>query len=117
MRTLLPFLLLSLACEVEPPKDAPVQVLVVGVFHFDSPGLDMFNPKMKDILGERRQRDILDVVRRLEAFKPTKIAVEAKAGSPAVQARLDKYLKGEYTLKEGEIDQLALRLAKNLGHP
>ncbi len=108
--------LLALLAGPAAPSQEPVKVLVAGVFHFDSPGLDMFNTKMKDILGERRQKEILDVARRLESFKPTKIAVEAPYSSTTAQDRLDQFLRGEYQLKESEIDQLALRIAKNLGH-
>lgn len=116
MGTILSLLLLTLAGADTASTPASVKVLIVGVFHFDTPGLDMFNPKMKDILGDRRQREILEVVKRLERFRPTKIAVEAPYGSKTIQNRLDRYLKDEYVLTASEIDQLALRLARTLGH-
>lgn len=94
----------------------PTRVLIVGTFHMASPGLDLLNPSVKDILGGRRQREILDVVSHLEKFHPTKIALEARPGSPAIQKRLANYLAGHYTLTADEVDQLGLRLAKNLHH-
>jgi hypothetical protein len=71
---------------------------------------------LKAILGERRQKEILEVVTPLEKFRPTKIALEAPPGSPAIQKRLKEYLAGHYTLTASEWDQLGLRLAKNLCH-
>lgn len=92
----------------------PTRVLIIGTFHMASPGLDILNPSVKDILGERRQREILEVVSRLERFHPTKIALEASPDSPAIHKRLASYLAGRYTLTADEIDQLGLRLAKTL---
>lgn len=115
MNLILKFCLPAFIWLVPTPKTPTAEVLIVGVFHFDSPGLDMFNTRVKDILGERRQAEIRDVVKRLEAFQPTKLAVEAPYGSTAVQNRLDKFLTDNYQLTSSEIDQIALRLAKNLG--
>jgi hypothetical protein len=79
-----------------------------------SPGLDLFNPGIKDVLGERRQREILGVVERLKGFRPSKIALESAAGSAAMQKRLDQYLAGRYVLTADERDQIGLRLAKEM---
>lgn len=107
---------LGLALQAPPAKPQSTQVLVLGVFHFDSPGLDMFNTRVKDVLGERRQKEILEIVKRLEEFRPTRIAVEAPYGSDAVQKRFLDYCEGKYQLKASEIDQIGFRIAKNLGH-
>jgi hypothetical protein len=96
---------------------APTQVLILGVVHLDNPGRDLINFEFKDILGARRQQEIRDVVERLKAFRPTKIAVEAPPESAAViQRRLDQYAAGKYKLKADEMDQIAVRLAKEAGH-
>jgi hypothetical protein len=97
-------------------KGESTQVLVLGVFHLDNPGRDLVNPGIKDVLGPRRQKEILDVVARLEKFRPTVIALEAPVGARAMQERLDKFAGGNYALSADERDQVGLRLARNLGH-
>jgi hypothetical protein len=98
------------------PPQAPAQVLIVGTVHMAGPGLDLFNPGIKEVLGERRQREILEVVERLKGFRPTKIALESPYGSTDMQRRLDQYLAGKYVLTADERDQIGLRLAKELKH-
>lgn len=94
---------------------ASTQVMILGVFHMDNPSRDLVNPTIKDVLGERRQKEIADVVTRLEKFRPTKIAIESPAGSRAMQERLDKFLAASYMLTPDERDQIGLRLAKSQG--
>ncbi|HYM00959.1 MAG TPA: DUF5694 domain-containing protein [Blastocatellia bacterium] len=93
----------------------PIQVIVVGTFHMDNPGQDMVNPGIKDVLGARRQKEILEVVSRLQRFNPTKIALESTPESTKMQERLDGYLSGSYSLTPDERDQIGLRLAKDGG--
>src|SRR5271156_3625397 len=107
---------LSLAVGDKPaaPAETPTQVLIVGMVHLGNPGLDLLNPEIKGILGERRQKEIQEVVDRLKAFHPTKIAVEATPGSAKLQQRLNQYLAGKYKLTPDERDQIGLCLAKEL---
>src|SRR5262245_46673022 len=92
------------------------QVMILGVFHMNNPGRDLIKPSIKDVLGERRQKEIADVVARLEKFRPTKIALETPAGSRTMQERLEQFVAGKYTLTTDERDQIGFRLAKALGH-
>ncbi len=94
------------------------QLLLLGTFHFKDAGLDGYKPKHDiDILSAARQRQLGDLLDRLEAFAPTRIAVEWKRGD---QARLDEryraYLAGEFEISSNEIYQLGFRLGKRLGH-
>ena len=114
----LPFLILNL-CQpaANPPANPPTtQVMVLGVFHMNNPNRDLVNPTVKDVLGPRRQKEIEELVSRLEQFRPTKIALETPVGNRKIQDRLDCYLAGKYTLTADERDQVGLRLAKRLGH-
>jgi pheromone shutdown protein TraB len=96
--------------------EAKTQVLILGVVHLDNPGRDVINFEFKNILGDRRQKEIREVVERLKAFRPTKVAVEASAEStPVLQRRLDQYVAGKYVLKADELDQIAVRIAKETG--
>ena len=69
-------------------EDAPkATVMVVGVFHFDNPGLDDYKPEYQmDILSDERQAEIRELVNKLEDFRPTKIGLEFKY---TAQARID----------------------------
>jgi hypothetical protein len=95
------------------------ELLLVGVFHFDDPGLDAYKPRFKlDVLAPDRQRELDRFVEQLAAFAPTKIAVEAE---PADQPRLDSlfvaYVNGTAELGPNEIYQVGFRLAKRVGLP
>ncbi|TBW29972.1 DUF5694 domain-containing protein [Gramella sp. KN1008] len=97
------------------------KVAVLGVFHFNNPGLDSYKPKFTvDILSEKRQSEIELLLKSLSEFKPTKILLEVsrKENDSLLTARYQQYLKGEYDIceKRNEIFQLGFRLAEQLGH-
>jgi hypothetical protein len=95
-----------------PPR---AQVMVLGVYHFDNPNLDYVKTDVDDHLSPRRQAEIAEVVRRLAAFGPTRIAVEER-DDERLNARYAAFRAGERQLGADETDQLALRLAAELGH-
>ena len=92
------------------------EIMVVGVFHFDVPGRDLFNPSVADLDGDRRQKEIVAMVEALAEFKPTKVCLEAKLGTSAQQDNYEAFLKGDYKLTLDERNQMGFRLAKLLGH-
>ena len=55
---------------------AKTEVLLVGVFHFNNPGLDVAKFKVDDMLGEKRQREILEIRKALVEFGPDAIFTE-----------------------------------------
>ncbi len=91
------------------------EVLVLGVYHMANPGHDVFNMHADDVLAPKRQQEIAELAAVLEKFKPTKIAVEHDS-ERKLNERYAKYLAGQYVLTANEIDQIGLRLAKDLGH-
>lgn len=99
-------------------QQKPVEVLLLGTFHFDNPGLDVAKFESANILAPKRQQEVKAVVNQLIAYKPDKIFIEAE---PAQQAHWDSlfrlYQQGKFTLKANEIYQLAFPVAKALGHP
>ena len=101
------------------PRVKRAELLFLGTFHFDDPGLDAYQPRFKlDVTAPARQRELELLVKRLASFRPTKIAVEVKRGA---QARLDslysEYLRGTREFGPNEIYQIGFRLAKLLGLP
>ena len=97
------------------------QVMVLGVFHFDNPGLDSYREVFPfDILEEKRQRELDTVLERIALFQPTKVLLECNritADSTFNRAYRD-YLDGAFDVREkdNEIYQIGFRLAKRLQH-
>ena len=92
------------------------EVLVLGVYHMANPGHDIFNMQADDVLAPKRQAEIAQVAAALKNFHPTKIAVEADVYEDRIPKRYADYLAGKYELTRNEIDQIGLRLARELGH-
>lgn len=89
------------------------QIMVLGVFHLVSTN-NMFTQKQGDTFSPKRQQEIKEVVERLKAFHPTKIAVEHNYNGQ-LDERYRQYLAGQYVLTADETDQFAFRLGKELG--
>lgn len=104
------------------PHPAPAQtatrpeILILGTYHMRGSGNHVFNTEVDDILSERRQAEIEELIDVLQRFRPTKIAVEAQVGSRRIADAYSAYLAGTYALTGNEIDQIGFRLAKELGH-
>lgn len=97
-----------------PPK--PVQVMVLGTYHFANPGQDVVNLEVDDVLAPDRQREIEILVRTLAQWNPTKVAVESQASAPDLE--LESYAEVEelLTTSRNESFQIGFRLADMLGH-
>jgi hypothetical protein len=94
------------------------KVLILGMFHFQDAGLDDYKPKaVFDPLSESGQKQVTEVLERLEKFAPTKVAVEYPADK---QEKLDesfrKFMDGTAKPSRNEITQLGYALAKRLKH-
>ncbi len=97
-------------------QPARPEVLVLGTYHMNNPGQDLFNTKADDVLAPKRQAEIAQVIEVLKRFNPTKIAVERNAGDRRLRTDYAAYLAGTHELTRNEIEQLGFRLAKELGH-
>jgi len=92
------------------------QVLVVGTFHFDYPGLDYNKTPEEnkiDVLTEPKKSEVTELVEYIKKFKPNKIAIEAFAQWEAT-TKLRKYKTREFRDKRDERYQLGMRIAKDL---
>ncbi len=102
-------------------KKQPLQVLLVGTSHwnnYQSEGLDVAQTNEVDILSDKYQNELSEIVQKIERFKPDKIFVERTLD---YQPKLDSLYKLYQTTawgedKRNEIYQLGFRLAKKLGH-
>jgi len=94
-------------------------LMILGTFHFRDAGKDGYKPKFPfNVLSDKRQAEVEDLVNSLAEYKPTKIAVEWKKNTdqPFLDSLYQQYLEGKYTLGENEIYQVSFRLGKKLGH-
>jgi hypothetical protein len=96
-------------------QESQPEILVLGTYHMANPGHDLVNMQADDVLAPKRQAEIEQLMQVLKRFHPTKIAIEADPGSRRVMQEYSDYLAGKYTLGRNEIDQIAYRLAKELG--
>lgn len=100
----------------------PVQVMLLGVFHFNNPGADQLNTEVPDYLQPERQDQIFELNDRLAGFDPQKIFIEQR---PNEQGRLEKlytrFRAGQLDLERmaggvNEIYQIGFKLARELEH-
>lgn len=96
-----------------------IEVMTLGVFHFDFPNLDVQQTGKENqinVYDEKHQKAIWAITKTLEEFRPTKILIER---SPEDQFMIDslytRYLNDNYTLARDEDKQIGFRLAKALG--
>lgn len=109
---------LTAAAPAHAQTPAPrAQVMVLGTYHMDNPGLDYANAVADDVLAPHRQAEIAAVAQALAEFRPTRIAIEAEPSRDSVwNARYQAYRRGEHALTRDEREQLGFRLAGMLGH-
>jgi len=97
-----------------------IEIMTLGVFHFNYPGLDVhktIETDKIDVLMESMQKEMLLIAEQVSEFKPTHIAIEVHSSK---QTKIDSvykaYLCGDFDLTRDEIHQLGFRLGKMLGH-
>ncbi|MDG6348236.1 hypothetical protein QAA18_05690 [Luteimonas sp. 8-5] len=101
---LLAALLLSPFAAQAQDAAAPVaDFLFLGSYHMDNPGRDVHNTRADDVLAEKRQREIDEVVRLVERYRPTRVMIETDAGAQArVDAEFDASCHGDRPLEGDE---------------
>lgn len=93
----------------------PVQVMVLGTYHFDSPGLDIYNPKIDDVLKPQRQRELEAIAAAMAEFRPTKIMLE-RASPDLIDPKYAAFAPAALLKQRDERVQIGYRIARRLGH-
>jgi Family of unknown function (DUF5694) len=94
-------------------KAKPVEMMVLGVYHFGNPGLDTHNMKADSVLAPKRQAELDAVARAILAFKPTHVMVERQSDAPNLAlADYNKFTMADLLRDENEIAQLGYRVAR-----
>ena len=96
---------------------APAQVMVLGTWHFENPGLDLVNVQADDVRTPKRQCELRAIARALAQFRPTKIMVERVPATPdLVDSGFRGYTPAQLVQRKDERVQIGYRLAQVLGH-
>lgn len=91
-------------------------LVVLGTYHMGTAGNNVVNGKVDDVTSPERQKQLVQLVEKLERFKPTKIVVECdlEADEKTLET-YNRYLAGAYQLSKNETNQIGFRLAKQAG--
>ena len=90
-------------------QPAPAKVMIVGTFHLDNPGRDVFNVQVDDVLVEKRQAELAAIAKALARFEPTEVMVEWPEAM--TNERYASYRAGKLPPSRNEVVQLGFRLA------
>lgn len=108
-------LLVSLAAPVA-AAPAPVEVMVLGTYHFGNPGLDLNNMKVDSVLTPKRQAELDRVAKALATFKPTRVMVEMQSEAPEFAvAEYRRFDDAMLAAQANEIVQIGYRTARIAG--
>lgn len=92
------------------------KIMILGTFHMGS-YKSLYNTDFDDLMSDKRQKEIMELVDKIKKFKPTKIAVEREYKyEDELNEKYIRYVNGETDLEMHESQQIAFRLAKSLGH-
>lgn len=98
--------------------DPPVQVMILGAYHFGNPGRDLHNMQVDDVTVPKRQAELADVAHRLERFKPTRVAVEADGDASDLKfAKYRAFTLADLGKVRNETTQIGYRIAHDMGLP
>lgn len=96
---------------------APVEVMVLGVYHFNNPGLDMVNVEADDVLTPERQADLQAITEALAEWAPTRILLEAQPDTEDLHMESYRENAAQRVAEDrNEHFQIGYRLALRLGH-
>lgn len=89
------------------------EVLLVGTWHFNYPGLDAHQPaedKRINIYSDRRQKELQELINYIALFKPTKIILESGPITGYLEYNYKEWKAGREELMANERSQLGMRL-------
>ena len=95
------------------PAPEPIQVMIVGTFHFDNPGRDINNVTVDPVTTPVKQAELAAVAEGLRRFRPTAVAVERIATDTAtlLDQRYPTFTPADLLTNADERLQIGYRLA------
>jgi len=79
------------------------KAMVLGVFHFEDAGLDTYKPKFHvDMLNEKRQLELINLIESISKYKPTKILLERNRieKDSLVNVEYQKFLNNDFEISD-----------------
>jgi hypothetical protein len=110
-------LALPTAALAQAPEPEPVEVMILGTYHFGNPGQDLHNAQVDPVTTPEKQVQLEAVAEGLARFRPTAIAIERIAPDQAtmLDARYPAFTPADLLTNPDERTQIAYRLAHRLG--
>ncbi|MCA1750093.1 MAG: DUF5694 domain-containing protein [Sphingomonadales bacterium] len=106
------------AAPVSAQQAEPVEVMILGSYHFANPGRDLANMEVDDVTTPRRQREIEALVDALAQWQPDKILIESEQPGPDFHVSdYAEFSPAMLAERRNESVQIGYRLAHRLGHP
>ena len=115
--TALVALALPTAAIAQTPPPEPIEVMILGTYHFGNPGQDLHNARVDPVTTPEKQAQLEAVAEGLARFRPTAIAVERVAPDQAtlLDSRFPAFTPADLLTNPDERTQIAYRLAHRLG--
>ena len=105
-------ILLSLPSVCVAEEIDSAQVMLLGVFHFANPGLDVVKTDQINVMTEENQAYLEELTTRISEFNPTRVLLEFEPSSEdRMQDEFRQYLDGSFELSSNENYQLGFRIA------
>lgn len=110
-------LALPTAALAQAPQPEPVEVMILGTYHFGNPGQDLHNARVDPVTTPEKQAQLKAVAEGLARFRPTAVAVEriARDQSTLLDHRYPAFTPADLLTNPDERVQLGYRLAHRLG--
>lgn len=95
----------------------PVEVMILGVYHFANPGRDVVNIEVDDVTTPQRQAELEALSAALAEWRPTRILVERESAGPDfIDENYRSFTPAMLAENRNETVQIGYRLAHRLGH-
>ncbi|MEQ8925167.1 MAG: DUF5694 domain-containing protein [Fulvivirga sp.] len=107
------FLLNNLKVSAQKADTIP-SIAILGTMHFANTN-DYAEIQIEDLMEDHRQKELISLVDKIAAYKPTKIMIEWEPSeSETTNQELANYFSGEFELGRNEVYQIGFRLAKKM---
>jgi hypothetical protein len=91
----------------------PIEVMILGAYHFGNPGLDVNNVQVDSVLTPEKQRQLDAVAQALLTFRPTRVMVERESSGPDLAvADYAAFTPAKLLTDANEISQIGYRVAQ-----
>lgn len=110
-------LALPTAVLAQAPTPEPVEVMILGTYHFNNPGQDLHNARIDSVLTPDKQAQLEIVAESLARFQPTAVAVERVASDQTTMLdhRYPAFTPADLLTNADERVQIGYRLAHRMG--